>query len=112
MTRQNTKITSEEDAKVDAQADADPDRDPREDDLIETGPAPKAAPGTALTAGTEPQPGTIGGTVRPAGVRDGFVSAGIASDVELYGSTIDPATGLRITKADLDAAGYQPPASE
>jgi len=95
MSRKNETITSEEDAQVDTQADtqAEPAADP--DPALQVGPEAQGI----HKPGERPSSGQKGGTRVPAA---GYISAGVKSDVEIYGSTIDPATGKRVTAADLD----------
>jgi len=69
---------------------------------------PEKVPDPALQVGPEaesvpkafPFPGDTqsGGSRHPA---PGYISAGVKSDAETYGSTIDPATGKRVTREDL-----------
>lgn len=107
--RKNDEITSEENAHIepDSQADLQPETDQPADEQLrnltaESRDVPKAFP---FPGDTQSQ-----GTRNPA---PQFVSAGVANDVEIYGSAIDPATGNRITREDLEAWGYtksEPPA--
>lgn len=96
MVRQNSKITSEEDAQVEPQADQPGDQ-PQQ-----------------LTTNKAPQPGAFPfpGDTQSGGTRNpdpNFVSSAVAYDVAQYGWAIDPASGQRITVEDLKARGYELP---
>ena len=98
MVRQNDKITSEEEAQVDTQADITPETDRPEDERIrqlrdDAQELPKAFP---FPGDTQTQ-----GSRHPA---PNFLSSAVANELEMYGSTIDPATGARVTRDDFPAA--------
>ena len=101
MVRKNDTVTSEEDSHVEADVTSEPDVTsgtpvPEQEDFLQ--------PRTSEVREAFPFPGDTqsGGTRNPA---PDFISSNVAEQAKMYGSTIDPATGLTVTLDDLKARG-------
>jgi len=93
MVRKNDTVTSEADASAPEPEITSGTPAPEQEGFL----LPRAEVREAF-----PFPGDTqsGGSRNPA---PGYLSSSVVAELEMYGSTVDPATGQRLTREDLDA---------
>jgi len=79
----------------------------KEDKAPEPAKADKVLTTPTADAAAVPKAFPYPGDTQSQGTRHpkaGFISAGVAADLEMYGSAVDPATGKRYTRDDWPAS--------